>query len=126
VLAICDKNILFRVEEYEKRKNTARNNLEGSMKILLSIITSKRVKLSGPAGELIDLYLDRATHYVPCSLRTFPSEAKLLDFLAETSSRTRPILFLADSRGQQLSSEDLAVALGAYQDCGTQQLFFAM
>jgi 23S rRNA (pseudouridine1915-N3)-methyltransferase len=72
------------------------------------------------------MYLERATRYIPCELRVFPSEAHLLEFLAGSSARTRPALLLADGRGQQISSPELAAAIGALQDAGTQQLVFAI
>ncbi len=96
------------------------------MKIQLSLITPHRSGPSGPVAELIQLYLDRATHYIPCVFRVFSTEIQLLDFVAATGSRTRPILFLADSLGQDLTSEEIADALGFFQDNGTQQLILAI
>jgi 23S rRNA (pseudouridine1915-N3)-methyltransferase len=95
------------------------------MKILLSVISPKRAP-SGPAMDLVQLYLDRARHYVQCAFRALPSEAKLLEHLEDNVTRTRPVLLLADSRGQQFSSEELAAAIGSYQDGGTQQMIFAI
>jgi len=96
------------------------------MKILLALISPRRTLAPGPCAELLALYLKRAAPYAPTTHRLFPSEAKLLDFMEDSSSRTRPALWLADSRGQQLSSEDLAAALGSVQDSGTQQLVLAI
>jgi 23S rRNA (pseudouridine1915-N3)-methyltransferase len=96
------------------------------MKILLSSISRKQTVSPGPLAELLQLYLDRAARYIPCTHRIFPTESKLLDFVSETAGRTRPALLLADSRGQQLTSEDLATTLGSFQDTGTQQLILAI
>jgi 23S rRNA (pseudouridine1915-N3)-methyltransferase len=96
------------------------------MKILLALISPRRTLAPGPSAELLALYLKRAAPYAPTTHRLFPSEAKMLDFMADTGSRTRPVLWLADSRGQQLSSEDLGAALGSVQDSGTQQLVLAI
>ncbi len=96
------------------------------MKILFSAISSNRSGPTGPAAELLELYLDRAAHYCPCSFRVFTSEAKLLDFVSDATTRTRPALFLTDRRGKQLSSEELAVTLGSLQDTGVQQLILAI
>ena len=96
------------------------------MKILLSSISRKQSLSSGPFAELLQLYLDRAARYAPCAHRVFSTEAKLLDFVTTTSTRTRPALLLADSRGQQLTSEDLAATLSSFQDAGTQQLILAI
>jgi len=96
------------------------------MKILFIAISPNRSGPTGPAAELLQLYLDRAAHYCPCSFRVFPTEAKFLDFVSEATTRTRPALLLADSRGKQLSSEELAATLGAVQDSGVQQFILAI
>jgi 23S rRNA (pseudouridine1915-N3)-methyltransferase len=95
------------------------------MKILLALI-SPRKSPAGPAADLLALYLKRADRYTPTSTRSFPTEAALLSFVAEASTRTRPALLLAESRGQQLTSEALAQALGTFQDTGTQQVIVAI
>jgi 23S rRNA (pseudouridine1915-N3)-methyltransferase len=95
------------------------------MKILLAILASRRPS-PGPTTDLLQLYLDRAARYTPTSTRTFATESALLDFVADTAARTRPILLIADSRGQQLTSEDLATTIGTFQDNGTQQLILAI
>ncbi len=96
------------------------------MKIWLTLISPRRAGPSGPVAGLVALYLERASRYCPCSLRVFATEAKLLEFVADTTTRTRPAVFLTDSRGQQLSSEELAASLGAVQDSGVQQLILAI
>jgi 23S rRNA (pseudouridine1915-N3)-methyltransferase len=96
------------------------------MKILLSLISPRRALAPGGYADLVELYLKRSAPYAPCTLRLFASESKLLDFIGETTSRTRPVLWLCDSRGQQSSSEDLATALGSALDNGTQQLILAV
>jgi 23S rRNA (pseudouridine1915-N3)-methyltransferase len=96
------------------------------MHILLSIISVKRAGPRGPAAELLRLYLDRASRYVPCSLRAFATENDLIGYSNETGTRTHPVLLLADSRGQQLTSEEFAGTLGSFQDSGVQQIIFAV
>lgn len=96
------------------------------MKILLALISSRRGGLTGPAADLIGMYLERSQRFTPCSQRIFATEAKLLEFLAESATRTRPALILTDSRGKQLSSDELAEAIGGLQDGGTQQLVLAI
>jgi 23S rRNA (pseudouridine1915-N3)-methyltransferase len=96
------------------------------MKLVLALISPRRALAPGPAAELLELYLKRAAPYAPCSHQLFGTEAKLFDFIADSAARTRPAVWLADSRGQQASSEDLAAALGNVQDSGTQQLIFAV
>jgi len=95
------------------------------MKILLALISPRRAT-TVPTADLLALYLDRAARYIPTTTRTFPTEAALLTFVAEAAARTRPVLLLADSRGQQLTSEDLATTFGTFQDNGIQQLILAI
>jgi len=44
----------------------------------------------------------------------------------KTASRTAPVLVVLDSRGKQLSSEELAQFIDDHQTRGTQQLLFAV
>ncbi len=96
------------------------------MKILLSTIASRRSGLSGPVGDLVSLYLGRTSRFMPCTYRNFASEKQLLAYSDELSARTRPALLLTDSRGQQLTSREIAGLLGSLQENGTQQLIFAV
>ena len=96
------------------------------MNVVLSSISSRRSGLTGPASELLVHYLQRASHYVPSSLRIFPTEGKLLDYFAKGVHGTRAALLLGDSRGQEISSEDFANVIGALQDSGIQQLILAI
>lgn len=96
------------------------------MKLILGTISAKRSSLTGPAAELVEQYSSRSARYVACEHRAFPSEERLLGFLDESSSRTRPFLLLADSAGQQLSSLELSQAIGAVFDAGTQLLVLAI
>jgi 23S rRNA (pseudouridine1915-N3)-methyltransferase len=82
--------------------------------------------MTGPAGELLKLYLERAGRYLPAEIRAFASEAKLLEFVEEATGRTRPVLVLADGRGQQVTSPQLSDLLGKLQDDGVQTIVFAI
>ena len=95
------------------------------MKILLAHI-SPRKTASGPIAELLALYLERSNRYNATSIRVFASENALLAFVAESATRTKPVLLLADSRGKQLTSEECAATLGKFQDSGTQQFILAI
>ncbi len=70
-------------------------------------------------------YLKRLQRYVSTDAQETPSESALLK-LAEKAGRTAPVLVLLDSKGKQLSSEDLAAFLRDHQDRGTQELIFAI
>lgn len=96
------------------------------MNILVTLISPRRTGPTGPSGAMLELYLDRAARYTPCTLQVFPNEGKFLHFAANSSTRTRSALLLADSRGQQLTSEDLASILDTSQDTGIQQLVLAI
>ena len=96
------------------------------MKIILAMISPHRSGPSGPAADLLHLYLERAERYVPCNQRVFASEKKLLDFVADATARTRPVLIVADSQGKQLTSKEIADTLGSFRDAGTQTLIVAI
>ncbi len=99
---------------------------EPPMKILLSTISPRRSGLSGPAADLLKLYLGRSSKFIPSAHRNFASEKDLLAYSDEASARTRPALLLTDSKGQQLTSPEIANFLGSLQDKGIQQLIFAV
>ncbi len=92
------------------------------MKIMIASILPKRANLAGAASELLQKYLERGSRYVPVSHRVFANEDGLLSFLTDSVNRTRPALLLGDSRGKQLSSEELATEVIRLQDAGTQLL----
>lgn len=70
-------------------------------------------------------YLKRISRYVETESVELPSEASLLKSL-NRPGRTAPVLVLLDSRGKQLTSEELADFLRDHQDRGTQELVFAV
>jgi 23S rRNA (pseudouridine1915-N3)-methyltransferase len=72
--------------------------------------------------ELLKSYLERISFYAPCEHRVFASEPLLLGFLDASATRTRPCLIVTDSRGKQLSSEEMATKLATVFDSGTQML----
>jgi len=96
------------------------------MKIQLVSISPRKAGVSGPSSDLLRLYLDRSVRYTPCEAMTFPSEVALLAALGKEAARVRPVLWLADSRGQALDSESLAVELIRCFDAGAQRLVFAI
>jgi len=96
------------------------------MKISLVTISPRRSAPAGPAMELLHLYIERSLRYIPCDHRIVATETALLRSIETAAGRTRPVLFLADSRGEHLSSEQFATLLGRAQDDGTQSLLFAI
>ena len=74
--------------------------------------------------ELRDEYLKRTGRYIPVEGQEFASEEALLKWLEKTVPR--PFFVALDSRGKQLSSEELAGFIGQHQDRGTQVMVFAI
>ncbi len=70
-------------------------------------------------------YLKRLKQYAPVEGVELAGEAALLK-LTEKSGRTAPLLILMDSRGRQVTSEELAALLGDHRDRGIQELIFAI
>jgi 23S rRNA (pseudouridine1915-N3)-methyltransferase len=82
-------------------------------------------KTKDPAIQILtDEYLKRLGRYVPADSVELRNEDALADLVAR--ERARPTLVLLDSRGRQLSSEELAELLEAQQERGTSALMFAV
>ena len=80
---------------------------------------------SAPIQSLTAEYLKRLSHFAACQAQELPSEAALLKQL-EKAARTPPVLVLLDSRGRQLTSEEIANFLEYHQSHATQELLFAV
>ena len=80
---------------------------------------------SAPIQSLTAEYLKRLSRFAACEAQELPTEAALLK-LAEKSGRTQPVLVLLDSRGRQLTSEEIANFLEYHQSHDTQELLFAV
>lgn len=96
------------------------------MKIRLVAVSTRKGGFSGPAGELVRMYQERAARYAACEAVVFSSEAALLAALAREAARVRPVLWLADSPGRLCTSEELAASLVQSFDQGVQQLVVAI
>ncbi len=70
-------------------------------------------------------YLKRIARFNPCDAAETSSEEALLK-MADKAGRTAPVLVLMDSRGKQLSSEELAEFVNTHLERGTQELIFAV
>jgi 23S rRNA (pseudouridine1915-N3)-methyltransferase len=71
---------------------------------------------------LRDDYITRISRYCPVETQEFASEEALLKSLEKAA--TRPYVVALDSRGKQLSSEELAGFIGKHQDRGTPSMLF--
>ena len=75
--------------------------------------------------ELTDDYLKRISRYAETEGTALKDETTLLK-LCGRDARPRHTLVLLDSRGKQLSSEELAKFVGEHQDRSPQPLLFAI
>ena len=83
-------------------------------------------KTKEPAIQsLTDEYLKRLSRYAETNGVQLKDESALLA-LANPKSQSRPRLVLLDSRGKQLSSEELAEFIGDHQDRNPLPLLFAI
>ena len=71
-------------------------------------------------------YLKRLSRYAACDAHELSSEAALLKLIEKSERRTQPELILLDSRGKQLTSEEIANFLDYHQSHSTQELLFAV
>lgn len=85
-------------------------------------------KTKEPAVQsLTDEYLERIGRYAEVQGVTLKDEAALADLSGKTvRPNARHVLVLLDSRGKQLSSEDLAAFLRDHQDRNPLPLLFAV
>ena len=83
-------------------------------------------KRSGPSAQLVDDYIVRAARYIPCEMQIAPSEQKFFEAVDRASSRTRPVLILADSAGALLTSTEFATELTRRIDSGAQLIVLAI
>lgn len=81
---------------------------------------------SAPIQSLTAEYLKRLSRFAACEARELPSETALLKWAEKSSGRTKPALVLLDSRGRQLTSEEIANFLDYHQSHGTQEVLFAV
>ncbi len=95
------------------------------MKIRIAWIQAKPGKDKLPAVQSLTAeYVKRIAHYASVETHVLPSEATLTKLLEK--SRSAPLLVVLDSRGKQLSSEELAKFIDDHQDRATPQLLFAV
>lgn len=73
---------------------------------------------------LRDEYTKRTSRYIQIETQEFPTEEALLKWIDKVTPR--PFFVALDSRGKQLSSEELADFVGKHQDRGTQVMLFAI
>jgi 23S rRNA (pseudouridine1915-N3)-methyltransferase len=101
-----------------------RRNAISSLNLTLAFVGQRtRRDLFEPATSL---YLKRIAAYGAIESVAYRSEEALLASVTRQKGRTSPWLVLLDSRGESLSSEQLAAWLGSRRDAGQQMLIFAI
>jgi 23S rRNA (pseudouridine1915-N3)-methyltransferase len=95
------------------------------MQVTLAHIGSPAKAKESLEGQVSD-YLQRCVGVMQCETQAFRSEEALLDWVGRQRGRTPAVLMLLDSRGRQMSSEDLAAWLSRQRDAGTQHIVFAI
>lgn len=76
--------------------------------------------------SLTDEYLTRITRYADVESLVLKDEAELRPLAEGARNKPRLLLVLLDSRGKQISSEELAEFIRHQQDSGSQPLLFAI
>ncbi|HWA95265.1 MAG TPA: 23S rRNA (pseudouridine(1915)-N(3))-methyltransferase RlmH [Terracidiphilus sp.] len=77
-------------------------------------------------GQLTDSYMKKSSAFSQCRTESFRSETQFLDWLTRQQGRTAPVAVLLDSKGSQMTSENLAAWVRERRDDGTQHLVFAI
>lgn len=93
---------------------------------LASVYPRRSQSRSDPPALMAADYISRINRYLSCDLRNFESESDLLNWLDRPAARVPAYLILLDSRGKQLSSEELGGTVGRLRDSGMQRLIFAV
>ena len=79
-----------------------------------------------PIQSLTAEYMKRLSRFAACDAHELASEAALLKLLEKSSGRTQPVLVLLDSRGKQLTSEEIGNFLDYHQSHDTQELLLTL
>ena len=96
------------------------------MKLRVAWIAPKSRSKEPAYDALTREYIARIAKYQAIEASDLPSEASLLKLLERSSGRTTPVLVLLDSRGKQMTSEELAAYIESQQSTDIQQLIFAI
>ena len=96
------------------------------MKLRVAWITPKSRSKEPAYDTLTREYMSRIAKYQSIEGSDLPSEAALLKLLERSSGRTIPVLVMLDSRGKQMSSEELASYIESQLSADVQQMIFAI
>lgn len=99
------------------------------MRLILAYVSHLRSQARlPPADSLLNMFIERSSRYIQCSLQQFRSERELLAAFdrSRPSGRTAATLILLDRLGVPLSSEDFATQMGRLRDGGAQTVVYAI
>ena len=96
------------------------------MKLRVVWIAAKSRSKEPAYDSLTREYVTRISKFQTIDASPLPSERELLKLLDRKSQRTIPFLVLLDSRGKQMTSEELAQWIESQQSNDVQQLVFAI
>ncbi len=106
------------------RRRSGRNPAPGAS-VKLKIVWVGKTK-DAAIQALTDEYLKRIARYTEADGVAVRDEAAILHMCGTNARPTRHALVMLDSRGKQLSSEELADFLSDYRDRSSQPLLFAL
>jgi 23S rRNA (pseudouridine1915-N3)-methyltransferase len=96
------------------------------MKLRVVWIAGKSRSKDPAIDSLTRDYTVRISKYQAIETSDLPSESALLKLLDRSMARTAPVLALLDSRGKEMTSEQLAAFIEARLSADVQQLIFAI
>lgn len=97
-----------------------------TVKLRVAWIQARAAQKSREAQKLAEDYARRVSRYAPLELEAFASTSELFKLLDREKKKTPAFLVLLDSRGTQLTSEQLAGFLDRHMQRATQQLLFVV
>ena len=96
------------------------------MKLRVAWIAPKSRSKEPAYDALTREYVTRISKYQSIEASDLPSESVLLKLLENSAGRTKPLVVLLDSRGKEMTSEQLAEFIEAQHSADVQQLIFAI
>ena len=96
------------------------------MKLRVVWITPKSRSREPAYDALTREYVNRISKYQFIAAADLPSEGALLKLVEQSVGRTKPLLVVLDTRGKEMTSEQLAEFIEAQHSADVQQLIFAI
>ena len=97
------------------------------MKLYLASISARKGRSKNhPLDAAASAYLERSNHFCASESLVFDNEASLLAAAERQTNRPAATLLLFDSRGELLTSEQLADTLGRLRDDGAQRVLLGI